>query len=286
MTGSGVLIYNAGSKFPAAGGSFGGITIGGKASVSLTPAASGTYAGIAVFQSRDNKSAISLSGQASLSCPNGVIYAPASPVNMASGTAQLTAALVAGQLKMGGSTHFAPTAPAAVDAVLCRPRRPDRPRRSRCRTARPADPLFAARCPSRLRSPPRLPRRRRMTSTGSQTNSSPGGWRVVRQIPAFISSTAQDYRSEEDSPRRHGGNGGYRTQRERHQNSWPRATSGLSLHGCIRTDKIIAVATRCQHWFYSPCPPCLRGESCAVELVSAAENNIWWDSLRSAHPTL
>src|SRR5207248_7647363 len=76
ISGSGVMIYNAGSKFPALGGSFGGISLTGSGSFSLTSPTSGTYAGILIFQERDNAASLSLSANAGLGL-SGTIYAPA-----------------------------------------------------------------------------------------------------------------------------------------------------------------------------------------------------------------
>src|SRR5262249_35095788 len=61
VSGAGVMIYNAGSNFPAAGGSFGGVTLSGNGNISLTPDTTGDYAGILIFQARDNTRALSLS---------------------------------------------------------------------------------------------------------------------------------------------------------------------------------------------------------------------------------
>ena len=59
VSGSGVLIVNAGSKYPTTGGTYGGITLSGNGSYNLTPLATGTYAGIVIFQTRDNSKALS-----------------------------------------------------------------------------------------------------------------------------------------------------------------------------------------------------------------------------------
>ena len=102
VTGSGVLIYNAGSQFPQSGGKFQSISVSGDGQVELTPATSGVYAGILIFQSRDNTTALSLSGNAELGSA-GVIYAPAAALAL-SGNAQLNAALVVSQLMLSGNS--------------------------------------------------------------------------------------------------------------------------------------------------------------------------------------
>src|SRR5207253_6492593 len=63
-SGNGVTIYNTGSNYPNAGGTFGGITLGGNGAFSLIPAATaanGVYPGIVLFQSHANTRALSLS---------------------------------------------------------------------------------------------------------------------------------------------------------------------------------------------------------------------------------
>ena len=54
VSGTGVTIFNAGSKYPTTGGTYGAISLSGNGSYNLTPPTSGTYAGIVIFQSRDN----------------------------------------------------------------------------------------------------------------------------------------------------------------------------------------------------------------------------------------
>src|SRR5262249_3403553 len=74
INGAGVVIYNAGSRFPSSGGSFGGISLSDNAVANLSAATSGTYAGVVIFQARDNNRALSLSSNASVSL-TGTIYA-------------------------------------------------------------------------------------------------------------------------------------------------------------------------------------------------------------------
>ena len=52
VTGSGVMIFNAGSKYPSTGGTYGSITLSGTGTFNLSPATSGLYAGIVFFQPR------------------------------------------------------------------------------------------------------------------------------------------------------------------------------------------------------------------------------------------
>ena len=102
VTGSGVLIYNAGSKYPAAGGSFGADNLSGAASVQLAPPTTGTYAGIVLFQSRDNTATISMSGSA-VAKFTGTFYAPAALVAVTGGAEFEPDALLVNELQFQGS---------------------------------------------------------------------------------------------------------------------------------------------------------------------------------------
>jgi hypothetical protein len=101
VSGSGVLIYNAGSNFPNSGGNFGGITLSGNGTVNLTAPTSGTYAGILFFQSRQNTRALSFSGNA-MGGMTGVIYAQNALLSM-SGNAALQNPLDVGMLNLSGN---------------------------------------------------------------------------------------------------------------------------------------------------------------------------------------
>jgi parallel beta-helix repeat protein len=100
VTGSGVFIYNTGSNFPNAGGTFGGIALSG-GTINLSAPTSGTYAGIVLFQSRANTRALSLSGNAAFGL-TGVVYAPSAQVAV-SGNAQLGGSLIANSLTLSGN---------------------------------------------------------------------------------------------------------------------------------------------------------------------------------------
>jgi hypothetical protein len=100
VSGSGVMIFNAGSKYPTTGGSYGGITLSGNGSYNLSPPTTGTYAGIVIFQSRDNSTALSLSGNAS--GMTGTVYAPAAQL-AESGNAQLNAAVIVDTMTISGN---------------------------------------------------------------------------------------------------------------------------------------------------------------------------------------
>jgi hypothetical protein len=100
ISGSGVMIYNAGSNYPSSGGKFGGITISSSGTISLSAPTSGPYAGVLIFQSHQNTLALSLSGNA-LTGMNGTIYAPSALLSL-TGSAQLQQGLVVGTLSVSG----------------------------------------------------------------------------------------------------------------------------------------------------------------------------------------
>jgi hypothetical protein len=80
VTGSGVLIYMAGTKYPNGGGSFGGITVGG--TLDISPVSTGTYAGVVIFQARDNTQTITLKDTSTSNLHNGLLYAPKALLSM------------------------------------------------------------------------------------------------------------------------------------------------------------------------------------------------------------
>jgi hypothetical protein len=82
VSGLGVFIYNAGSSFPSSGGSFGGISLSGNGSFNLTPQTSGPYAGLLIFQSRDNPQTLTISGNGALAGVHGTVYGPAAPISV------------------------------------------------------------------------------------------------------------------------------------------------------------------------------------------------------------
>ena len=100
VTGSGVMIFNAGSKYPSTGGTYGSITLGGNGTCNLSPATSGTYAGIVFFQPLDNTKAITVTGNAS--GITGTIYAPAAQLSE-SGNGALNASLIVDTLTISGN---------------------------------------------------------------------------------------------------------------------------------------------------------------------------------------
>jgi hypothetical protein len=101
VTGSGVTIINAGTQYPDPGGTYGSIILSGNGSYTLSLPTTGNYAGIVLFQPRDNSKALTLSGNAA--GMTGTIYAPAAQL-VASGNAQLNAALVVDLLTVSGNS--------------------------------------------------------------------------------------------------------------------------------------------------------------------------------------
>ena len=101
ISGTGVLIVNAGSNYAnGPGGTYGNISLSGNGSYKLTPMTTGTYAGIVIFQTRDNSRAMTISGNAS--GMTGTIYAPAAQL-AESGNASLNAALIVDTLSISGN---------------------------------------------------------------------------------------------------------------------------------------------------------------------------------------
>ncbi len=108
LTGSAVMIYNAGSNYNGGtGSSFGGITLS-SGSFSLSPPTSGTYAGISIFQSSDNTKPIAISGAVLANLGGGVVFAPAAVMNIG-GSAQIGTAgtsvspLIVSELVLSGA---------------------------------------------------------------------------------------------------------------------------------------------------------------------------------------
>jgi hypothetical protein len=104
ISGSNVLIVNCGSNYPnpaISGETFGGVTLSGNGSFNLNAAITGTYAGILIYQARDNTRALSVSGN-SMAGITGTIYAANALLTM-SGDASLQNPLVVGTLNLSGN---------------------------------------------------------------------------------------------------------------------------------------------------------------------------------------
>ncbi|HEV3447448.1 MAG TPA: matrixin family metalloprotease, partial [Gemmataceae bacterium] len=81
VSGTGVVIYNAGSNFPNPGGTFGAVSLGSSGAVNLSAPTSGPYTGILIFQARDNARTISLSASSAVGLL-GTIYGPAALLSL------------------------------------------------------------------------------------------------------------------------------------------------------------------------------------------------------------
>jgi RHS repeat-associated protein len=117
ISGHGVTIYNAGGNFPNAGGTYGGISLSGNGVVDLTAPATGPFAGVLIFQARDNPQSLSLSGNAVLGM-GGTVYAREAALTL-SGNGQLGQSLVVDRLTLsgnGGTSTSGPTKFYVADA--------------------------------------------------------------------------------------------------------------------------------------------------------------------------
>jgi hypothetical protein len=101
VSGTGVTIYNTSRNYPSNTGSYGGITLSGNGTFSLTAPASGPYTGIVIFQARANTRAVSLSSKAGTGL-GGTVYAPEALVYL-SGNATVNGALVVNELSLSGN---------------------------------------------------------------------------------------------------------------------------------------------------------------------------------------
>jgi hypothetical protein len=103
VKGSGVLIYNAGSNYPNPGGSFGSITLSTNAVLNISAATTGTYAGVAVFQSRDNTLAITVGGSSVINLQGGLLYAIKAQLTLSSSAAVRRAPTIVDTLRISGT---------------------------------------------------------------------------------------------------------------------------------------------------------------------------------------
>jgi len=106
VTGSGVMIVNAGTLYPFTRGTYGSITLSGNGTCSLTPLARGPYAGIVFFQPSDNKQTMTVTANAT--GITGTIYAPAATLSE-SGNGALNASLIVDRLTINGNGVAGPS---------------------------------------------------------------------------------------------------------------------------------------------------------------------------------
>jgi hypothetical protein len=125
ISGSGVLIVNAGSNYPTIGGTqtYGAITLNNSGGINLSPYyTTGTYANLVIFQTTDNKQAMTFSGTET-GAISGTIYAPSAALSVSNG-AVLQCGLIVDTLAVSGTAVAKPTAPgvsslaAAVPAAV------------------------------------------------------------------------------------------------------------------------------------------------------------------------
>ena len=100
IAGNGVMIFNAGSEYPSTGGTYGSITLSSTGTYNLSPATSGTYAGVVLFQPPDNTKSVSASANAK--GITGTIYAPAAQLSETSSGA-VDASLIFDTLTISGN---------------------------------------------------------------------------------------------------------------------------------------------------------------------------------------
>ena len=104
ISGTNVLIVNAGSKYPTIGGNqtYGSITLSNSGAINVSPyTTTGTYAGLVIFQTTDNKQAMTFSGSAT-GAITGTIYAAAAALSVSNG-AMLQGGLIVDTLAVSGT---------------------------------------------------------------------------------------------------------------------------------------------------------------------------------------
>jgi hypothetical protein len=106
VAGRGVFVYNAGSNFPSTGGGFGSVSLSGNGTFNLSPQTTGPYAGLLLFQSRDNPSTLTISGNGAVAGVQGTVYGPLAPVSI-TGNGTLPAQFVVDSITMSGNGSLA-----------------------------------------------------------------------------------------------------------------------------------------------------------------------------------
>ena len=101
IVGNGVIIYAAGTLYPSAGGTYGGISLNTTGTVNLSAPTTGTYAGILFFEARANASAVTIAESATVTT-SGAIYAADASLGI-TGTGTITGALVVYGLVINGT---------------------------------------------------------------------------------------------------------------------------------------------------------------------------------------
>jgi hypothetical protein len=110
-TGTGVMIFNAGSAYSFTlatdGGNFGGIAISGNGQYNLTAPTTGAYQGLLIYQARDNTRALSLTGNAVIEM-SGTVYAKAAQLATTGNgnTNKLTVGIVVDKITVTGNASL------------------------------------------------------------------------------------------------------------------------------------------------------------------------------------
>jgi virginiamycin B lyase len=118
-SGNGLTIYNTSSAYPSANGNYGGITLSGKGTISLTAAttaANGAYPGILIFQPRANTRALSLGGNGTAGL-NGTLYAATAQLTV-SGNAKLNGSVIVDRLSLSGNGASTQVADGSAGSAL------------------------------------------------------------------------------------------------------------------------------------------------------------------------
>ena len=83
----------------------GALTVSGNANVNLTAQSTGAYQNIAIFQARNNASAITMSGNAVVNLNDAVLYsANVQSIATLSGNAVVDASLIVNELSISGNS--------------------------------------------------------------------------------------------------------------------------------------------------------------------------------------
>jgi hypothetical protein len=82
LSGTGVMLFNTTTTYPASGGSCGAISFGGDASWVLSAPTSGVYKGLLLYEDPACSDTISLGGSTSGTALSGTIYAPSAGVTL------------------------------------------------------------------------------------------------------------------------------------------------------------------------------------------------------------
>ncbi len=106
------MIYNAGGNY-LGGSGFGAINLSGNGQIALTAPTKGSYAGVLLFQSRDNAQPLSLAGNA-MNGLSGALYAANAPATL-TGNASSDVPLVVNTLTLKGNASLGASLSAAAD---------------------------------------------------------------------------------------------------------------------------------------------------------------------------